>query len=87
MLITPVIDDNHPVQDYFPDRETGLLVTTFGAYMMMSFLMTFAGVILIQDKPFRDSELDSEYDSAGSGAEDLTFSKESSTSINVHYND
>ena len=55
MLITPIIDNNHPVQQYFPDRESGLLVTTFGAYMLLSFICTFAGVILINDQPLPDA--------------------------------
>jgi dolichol phosphate-mannose biosynthesis regulatory protein len=54
ILVTPIIDSNHPVQSYFPDRESGLLVTTFGAYVFLSFLCTFAGVILINDKPLPD---------------------------------
>jgi len=50
MLLTPVIDSNHPVQDFFPARETGLLFTTFFAYILTAYLCTFAGIILISDR-------------------------------------
>jgi dolichyl-phosphate mannosyltransferase polypeptide 2 regulatory subunit len=50
MLITPIIDADHPIQSYFFSRENGLLVTTAGAYYMLAFLFTMVGVILIKDK-------------------------------------
>ena len=61
MLITPIIDADHPIQSYFPDRENGLLVTTAGAYFAMAYLCTITGIILIKDnfqtrKPLLDQE-------------------------------
>lgn len=50
ILITPIIDADHPIQSYFIARETGLLVTTAGAYYLLSFLCTIVGIILIKDK-------------------------------------
>ncbi len=50
MLITPLIDADHPIQGYFFDRELGLLVTTAGAYFLMCGLSTMVGLVLIRDK-------------------------------------
>jgi len=50
ILITPIIDADHPIQSYFFPREIGILSTTAGAYYMLSFLCTFVGIILIRDK-------------------------------------
>ena len=32
ILITPLIDEDHPIQSYFFKREDGILITTAGAY-------------------------------------------------------
>lgn len=50
MLVTPIVDQSHPVQEWFPDRETGLLITSYGAYLLMGLLSTMAGLILVNDK-------------------------------------
>lgn len=49
-LVTPIVDADHPIQDLFPSRESGLLITTFCAYLSMAYIATFAGLILIFDK-------------------------------------
>lgn len=52
MFFTPIIDKDHPLQLYFPDREIGLLITTFGSYMLMSVLCVFTGIILLKDEAY-----------------------------------
>jgi dolichol phosphate-mannose biosynthesis regulatory protein len=50
ILVTPLIDADHRVQSFFASRESGLLLTTVGAYGSMSYLCTFVGIVLIRDK-------------------------------------
>ena len=50
ILVTPIIDADHSIQSLFLSREWGLLVTTGGAYLLMSCLCTMVGIILIRDK-------------------------------------
>jgi len=48
MLITPVIDEAHYLQRFFPiERESGLMFTTLLGYTQLSFFFTFVGVALV----------------------------------------
>ena len=50
ILLTPLIDQDHYVQRFFPvKREHALMFTTLLGYSQMAFFFTFAGIILIRD--------------------------------------
>ena len=49
MLVTPLIDEDQPIQSYFPNRESGLMITTAGAYFALAYFCTLTGIILLKD--------------------------------------
>ena len=49
ILVTPALDENHWMQNHFPDRTYGILPTSLLAYMILAFMFTFSGVALIKD--------------------------------------
>jgi len=49
ILITPIVDSDHPLQNYFPDRTLGIMTTTLIGYCWISFTLTSAGIILVRD--------------------------------------
>ena len=49
ILVTPALDDNFWMQDYFPDRMYGIMPTSLLAYMILAYMFTFAGIALITD--------------------------------------
>lgn len=57
ILITPIVDSDHPLQNYFPDRMMGIMTTTLLGYCQVAFMLTSAGIILV-----RDSTLQHEYE-------------------------
>lgn len=57
ILITPIVDSDHPLQNYFPDRMLGIMTTTLFGYCQIAFMLTSAGIILL-----RDSTLQHEYE-------------------------
>ena len=57
ILVTPLVDHDHPLQDYFPDRMLGIMTTTLLGYCQIAFMLTSAGIILV-----RDSTLQQEYE-------------------------
>lgn len=50
IIVTPLIDADHPIQKLFIDRWTGLLFTTWWAYFALAFICTITGIALIRDK-------------------------------------
>ena len=57
ILVTPIVDSDHPIQDWFPDRMIGIMTTTLLGYCQIAFMLTSAGIILV-----RDSTLQHEYE-------------------------
>ena len=49
MLFTPLIDEDHSLQDYFPDRLLGVMGPTLIAYLLISIVLTSTGIILLTD--------------------------------------
>ena len=49
ILITPIVDNDHPLQNYFPDRMIGIMTTTLLGYCQIAFMLTTAGIILVRD--------------------------------------
>jgi hypothetical protein len=48
ILVTPLIDEKHYLQWFFPvSREAGLMFTTLLGYTQLSFFFTFVGVALV----------------------------------------
>jgi len=45
----PMVDEDHPLQDYFPDRMIGIMFTTLLGYGQIAFMLTVAGIILVRD--------------------------------------
>ena len=52
MLFMPIIDEDHALQNYFPDRMYGVMVPTLAGYFLISIFFTLAGFILIGDAKF-----------------------------------
>ena len=57
ILVTPIVDSDHPIQHWFPDRMLGIMTTTLLGYCQIAFMLTSAGIILV-----RDSTLQHEYE-------------------------
>ena len=49
MLFTPLIDEDHSLQDYFPDRLFGVMGPTLLGYLLISIILTSTGIILLTD--------------------------------------
>ena len=49
ILVTPIVDSDHPIQNYFPDRMLGIMTTTLLGYCQIAFMLTSAGIILVRD--------------------------------------
>ena len=49
ILVTPALDHNFWMQDYFPDRMYGIMPTSLLAYMTLAYMFTFAGIALVTD--------------------------------------
>ena len=49
ILVTPALDANYWMQDYFPDRMYGILPTSLLAYLILAYMFTFSGIALITD--------------------------------------
>ena len=49
ILVTPALDSNHWMQEYFLDRMYGILPTSLLAYLILAYMFTFAGIALITD--------------------------------------
>jgi len=49
ILVMPMVDEDHPLQDYFPDRMIGIMFTTLLGYGQIAFMLTVAGIILVRD--------------------------------------
>ena len=49
ILVTPIVDSDHPLQNYFPDRMLGIMTTTLLGYGQIAFMLTSAGIILVRD--------------------------------------
>ena len=49
MLFTPLIDEDHSLQNYFPDRIYGVMVPTMLGYLLISIIITSSGIILLTD--------------------------------------
>ena len=47
ILFTPLIDEDHIFQTYFPDRMYGIVIPTLAAYFLISMFLTITGLILI----------------------------------------
>lgn len=54
ILVTPIVDSDHPLQQYFPDRMFGIMTTTLLAYCQLAFMLTSAGIILVRDSAEED---------------------------------
>ena len=49
ILVTPALDDNFWIQDYFPDRMYGIMPTSLLAYIVLAYMFTFSGIALVTD--------------------------------------
>ena len=49
LLVTPALDDDHWMQDYFPDRVYGMMPTSLLAYLILAYMFTFSGIAFITD--------------------------------------
>jgi dolichol phosphate-mannose biosynthesis regulatory protein len=49
ILVMPMVDEDHPLQDYFPDRMIGIMFTTLLGYGQIAFMLTAAGIVLVRD--------------------------------------
>ena len=47
ILVTPLLDDDIWMQDYFPDRMYGIMPTSLLAYLILAYVFTFSGIALI----------------------------------------
>ena len=53
MLMTPFIDADHSLQDYFPDRMYGVMGPTLFGYLLISVCFTTMGIVLVNDSQER----------------------------------
>ena len=51
ILVTPMLDEDLWMQDYFPDRMYGIMPTSMLAYLILAYIFTFAGIALITAEP------------------------------------
>ena len=49
MLFTPLIDADHTLQNYFPDRLFGIMGPTLLGYLLISIIVSSTGLILLND--------------------------------------
>ena len=69
ILVTPALDDNFWMQDYFPDPMYGIMLTSLMAYIILAYIFTFAGIALItesDEKPLPDSASQTQKDELAS---------------------
>lgn len=48
VLITPFVDSDHFVHNYFPNREFAVLIPGLAGVALLSLVMVFVGVVLVQ---------------------------------------
>ena len=49
ILVTPTLDEDFWLQNYFPDRMYGIFPTSLLAYIILAYMFTFTGIALITD--------------------------------------
>ena len=50
ILITPLIDIDQPIQQYFPRKIWAFMVCCYGGCLLLSLALTFTGISLINEK-------------------------------------
>ena len=50
VMITPLIDASESIHSYFPDRRWAFIVPIYSGCVFLSFVLTFTGLALINDK-------------------------------------
>mmetsp|Transcript_7754 Transcript_7754/g.32679 ORF Transcript_7754/g.32679 Transcript_7754/m.32679 type:complete len:88 (-) Transcript_7754:554-817(-) len=50
-LITPFIDEDHFIQEYFPDRQIAVVVPIVLMIFIITTLLTFIALVMINSRP------------------------------------
>ena len=52
IMVSPLIDNTHPIQDYFPERKWGIHIPIFIGVIFIVFALTFVGIALIKESRY-----------------------------------
>ena len=51
VIIMPMVDADHPLQQFFPDRYIGLLIPFLIGSICLTITTSFIGIVLAQSEP------------------------------------
>ena len=49
IVVSPMIDREHAIQQYFPDRKWGIVIPIIVGIVFLAATLTFAGIALLED--------------------------------------